>query len=196
MINKTFLKNFTILLITATFSCSCAVLAVGAIATAAGIGTAVMTDPRSSGTVVNDNTIIAKLSSKLSSSKYPNSNIYISCYNGVVLLTGQIKDNNQINNIIFDVKSTPGVKQIYNYLETRLPQSLTSTSNDSYITTQIKTKLLGYDDIHSNNVKVVTTNSIVYLLGVVTPAEGNHVASIAASINGVNKVITLFEYEQ
>jgi osmotically-inducible protein OsmY len=196
MKNKIFLKNLLVIAAIGILSSSCTVLAVGAIATAAGFGTAIITDPRNSGTVLNDNTIVAKLSSKLSSSKYPDSNIYVSCYNGVVLLTGQIKNINQINNIIFDAKSTPGVKQIYNYIETRLPQSFTSSTNDSYITTQIKTKLLKYDDIHSNNIKIITTNSVVYLLGVVTESEGNHIASISASTNGVNKVITIFEYEQ
>ncbi len=189
-------KKIAILMITGSFCSSCAVLAVGAVATVAGVGTAVATDPRTSGTVVNDNTIVAKLSSKLSSSNYPNSNIYVSCYDGVVLLTGEIKNKKDLNNVLFDTKSTPGVKQIYNYVDIRLPHSFATSTNDSYITTQIKTKLVGDERIHSNNIKVVTTNSVVYLLGVVSKSEGENVASTVASIGGVNKVITLFEYKQ
>ena len=68
----------------------CAVAVVGVVA-AAGTTTAVVaTDPRTTGSVVEDNTIETKLKNQYSS--YPNSNIYVNSYNGNVLLTGQSPD--------------------------------------------------------------------------------------------------------
>jgi osmotically-inducible protein OsmY len=170
----------------------CAVVAVGAVAGAAGTTAVVATDPRTPGAVVEDNTIEAKL--KHQYSDYNNANIYVNSYNGNVLLTGQIPDANTRESAEFAAKVTPGVRQIYDYLETRLPQSFTSTTTDAYTTTQVRAKLLKISGIDSNSVKVVTTNDVVYLSGVVTSEQGKQVAASAASVGGVKKVVTLFQY--
>ena len=170
----------------------CAVVAVGAVAGVAGTTAVVATDPRTTGAVFEDNTIEVKLKHQYSG--YANSNIYVNSYNGNVLITGQIPDANTRESAIFAAKVTPGVKQIYDYLEIRLPQSFTGTATDSYTTTQVRAKILKLKDIDSNSVKVVTTNDIVYLLGIVTEAQASQVSSEASSIGGVKKVITLFQY--
>lgn len=171
----------------------CAVVAVGAVAAAAGTTTAVATDPRKSGTVIDDNTIATKLQLKLSD-EFPNSNIYVTCYDGAVLLTGQIKSAKAKKDATFTAKTVPGVKKIFNYLDATANQGFSSRTEDSYTTTQIKTKLIGISGVKSNDIKVVTTNSTVYLLGIVTKTQAKQIADAAASINGVTKVITLFEY--
>ena len=171
----------------------CAAIAIGTVAVVAGVATIIATDPRHSGTIVDDNTIATKLQSKISNN-YPDSNIYVTCYNGVVLLTGQATTIKARDGAKFDAKTIPGVKQIYSYLDIRLPQSVSSKTDDSYTTTQVKTKLIGINDLNSNNVKVVTTNSVVYLLGVVSPTQAKDIAANVANISGVDKVVTLFEY--
>ncbi len=171
----------------------CAIIAISTVAVVAGVTAVVTTDPRRSGTVVDDNTIATKIQSHISAD-FPDSNIYVTCYNGVVLLSGQASTKKAKDSATFDAKTQPGVKRIYNYLDVRLPQSFSSRTDDSFTTTQIKTKLLSLKDVSSNNVKVVTTDSVVYLLGIVTKANANAIASAAASVNGVTKVVTLFEY--
>ena len=170
----------------------CAVVAVGAVGAVAGTGAAVASDPRSSGTVLNDKTLQTKLSAKYSN--YQDANIYVNVYNGTVLLTGQVLQPGMRESAEFEAKASPGVKQIYDYLEVRLPQSFTSSSTDSYTTTQIRTKMLSLGDVDSSSVKIVTTSDVVYILGVVTPAQAKTVAATAASVGGVKKVVTLFEY--
>lgn len=171
---------------------SCAVIAVGAVAGVAGTTAVVAADPRTTGSVVEDNTIEVKLKHQYSG--YASSNIYANSYNGNVLLTGQIPDANTRESALFAAKVTPGVKQIYDYLETRLPQSFTGTTTDSYTTTQVRAKILKLKDIDSNSVKVVTTNDVVYLLGIVTEAQASQISSAASSVGGVKKVVTLFQY--
>lgn len=169
----------------------CAAVAVGAVV-AAGTGVAVATDPRNSGVVIDDSGIQRKLNNIYSD--YPDSNIYVNSYNGGVLLTGQVATNQMKESAAFEARATPGVKKLYNYLDVRLPQSVASASTDGYTTTQVRAKLLGVSDLNSNDVKVVTTNDVVYLFGVVTVKQGQDAAKAAASIGGVSKVITLFQY--
>ncbi|MBY0379845.1 MAG: BON domain-containing protein, partial [Burkholderiales bacterium] len=86
------------------------------------------------------------------------------------------------------------VRQIYNYVDIRLSQGFTTETTDAYTTTQVKSKLLGLSGIDSNKVKVVTTNSVVYLLGIVSKEQAKKIAEATASIGGVSRVVTLFEY--
>jgi len=171
----------------------CAAVIIGTVAVVGGTAAYVATDPRKTGTVVDDNTIAVKVSNKISSD-YPDANIYVTCYNGVVLLTGQAANNNTKDGVLFTAKTVPGVRQIYNYVDIRLPQSITSRTEDSYTTTQVKSKLIGLENVDSNDIKVVTTTSVVYLLGVVTKKQSHAAAKVAASTGGVKKVVTLFEY--
>jgi osmotically-inducible protein OsmY len=174
----------------------CAVVAVGAVGAAAATGAAVGTDPRSSGGLVDDNSIQSKLAAKYNNDEnFPNSNIYVDVFNKQVLLTGQIKDMEQKSFAENVARGYPGVIKIYNYLELRLPSSLSSRSKDSMITTQVKARLFGTRGIPSNNIKVVSTNSVVYLMGMVTAASAESAANIAAKVAGVTKVITMFDYQ-
>lgn len=171
---------------------NCAVIAVGAVGAAAGTTAVVASDPRLSGTVVSDNTIATKL--KVKYSDYDNANIYVNTYNGAVLLTGQIANAKMKESAEFEARVTPGVKRIYNYLQIRLPQSFASISTDSYTTTQVRAKILNIYGVKSNDIKVVTTDNVVYLFGVLTQVQARDVAEKAAHVNGVAKVITFFEY--
>lgn len=146
------------------------------------------------GSVVDDSKIESKLQRIYDSNDYKNANIYVSSYNGEVLLTGQVPTAKIKENAGFDAKAMPGVNKIYDYMDIRLPQSITAKTTDSFTTTQVRAKIFNLDGISSNNIKVVTTNNVVYLAGVVTKAQATQVANAAASINGVEKVITTFSY--
>jgi osmotically-inducible protein OsmY len=54
--------------------------------------------------------------------------------------------------------------------------------------------LLTDDNISGTNIKVVTENSEVFLMGLVEQNEGNKAVDIARNISGVAKVIKVFEY--
>ena len=49
-------------------------------------------------------------------------------------------------------------------------------------------------DIHANALKVITEASVVYLMGLVTRAEGDRAAQVAARTSGVRQVIKVLEY--
>lgn len=74
------------------------------------------------------------------------------------------------------------------------PASLLARSNDSLLTTKIKTQMIADSSVPSARIKVVTENGIVYLLGLVTREEANAATRVVQSVSGVQKVIRLFEY--
>ncbi|MDU2496187.1 MAG: BON domain-containing protein [Klebsiella grimontii] len=72
-------------------------------------------------------------------------------------------------------------------------QSPTSDS-DTWITTKVRSQLLGTDQVKSSNVKVTTENGEVFLMGLVTDREGRAAADIASRVSGVSRVTTAFTY--
>jgi osmotically-inducible protein OsmY len=173
----------------------CAAAAVGTVGAAAVGGAAVASDPRSSSVVVDDNKIQMNLASKYGNSDdFPKSNIYVDVFKQTVLLSGQVKDDAQKQFAENVARGYPGVVKIYNYLSVRLPSSFGARSTDSMITTQLKTQLLATSGVPSNNIKVETTEGVVYMMGVLTNAQAESATAVAAKVGGVNKVITLFDY--
>ena len=48
--------------------------------------------------------------------------------------------------------------------------------------------------IPGSRIKVVTENGIVYMLGLVTRREANVTTSLVQGVDGVQKIVKLFEY--
>jgi osmotically-inducible protein OsmY len=144
-------------------------------------------------TVFDDNILGSKL--QLSYARqYRNANIDVNSYNGCVLLTGQVRTLQDKVQIEQQTKNTQGVITVHNYLQVRLTQSIAASSYDSLITTRVKFELLSMKNVHSNNIKVVTNDRVVYLLGKVKRKDARIIADAVAKLNGVAKVVLLYEY--
>jgi osmotically-inducible protein OsmY len=114
-------------------------------------------------------------------------------YNGYVLLAGQVQSEALKAQATAVVKEVRGVRRIYNELEVAAPSSGMTRSSDTWITTKVKSYLLGNPEIQGSRVKVVTEDGVVYLMGLVTRAEAARISAAAAGISGVQKVVKLFE---
>ena len=68
------------------------------------------------------------------------------------------------------------------------------STSDTWITTKVRSQLLGTDQVKSSNVKVTTENGEVFLMGLVTDREGRAAADIASRVSGVSRVTTAFTY--
>lgn len=123
----------------------------------------------------------------------------VTSYNGKVLITGEAPTPELRDQIVEIVRIIPGVKLVHNELTVADPSSLGSRSNDTLITTRVKSSLSeirnlpGFD---ATRVKVVTENGVVYLMGLVHQNEGNIAAEVARREDGVKKVVKVFEYIQ
>ncbi|OYZ05210.1 MAG: transporter, partial [Methylophilales bacterium 16-45-7] len=92
------------------------------------------------------------------------------------------------------LKEIANIRQVTNEITVEPKTSLGSRSNDAYITSKVKTQFVTENRFPANYVKIVTENSVVYLMGIVTKEEGEAAVDIARNTTGVTKVVKVFEY--
>lgn len=115
-------------------------------------------------------------------------------FNGVVLLTGQVPSEEASKVAGETASKLRHVNKVHNELNVAGPTSMVARSNDSWLTTKVKTRLLMDSTINGNRIKVVTEDGVVYLLGLVTRDEADNVVVVARSVFGVQKIVKVFEY--
>ncbi len=121
-------------------------------------------------------------------------NINVLSFNGVVLLTGEVPSSDLRQAAGEIVRSINKVRQVHNELLVKSNSTFFSRSNDNWLTTKLRGKILANRDIESERVKVVVENRVVYLMGLLTREEANLVSEIAAQTEGVEKVVRVIEY--
>lgn len=121
-------------------------------------------------------------------------NIAVNIYYGTVLLTGQIKTPEQKDMAEDLAKTTVGINRIYNYLSVGNSVTLSAASNDTMITTKVLTKLVNTPRIDTSKIKIVTSNKVVYVMGMISHKEAEQISKTIADISDVSKVIILFSY--
>ncbi len=124
---------------------------------------------------------------------FDNAHLSIVSYNGYVLLAGQVPSEALKAKATDVVRKIRGVRRIYNELEVAAPSSAMTRTSDTWITTKVKSFLLGNPDIQGGRVKVVTEDGVVYLMGLATLEEIERITEQASGISGVQKVVRLFE---
>ena len=169
-----------------------AIIGAGATATAK-----VATDPRTAGTQVDDTTLNSRMGMKLKNNgpQFIGARIVSSTYGGDIILTGQA-NSEQIEKAESLAYEVEGVKKVYNQIRVSQPVGSGTITNDSWITTKVKSQLILNAKTKARNIKVVTENSEVFLIGIVTSEEGKAAAQLASQVDGVKKVITLFTYSE
>ena len=91
-------------------------------------------------------------------------------------------------------KGVEGVSDVYNELRVGNKINFGQITKDSWITTQIKSKLFVGDNVKATDVKVITENGEAFLLGNLTRSQADSAAEIASKVTGVQKVIKVFKY--
>jgi osmotically-inducible protein OsmY len=150
---------------------------------------------RTMGQVIEDDNIETKATVNIHAADeaFHDAHISVVCYNGYVLLAGQVNTEKLKARATEVVRKVHGVRRIYNELEIASPSSGMTRTSDTWITTKVKSWLLGSPDSEGTRVKVVTENGVVYLMGLATRAEAQRVSDKAAGISGVQRVVRLFE---
>lgn len=125
---------------------------------------------------------------------FQDSSISISTLNCVVVMTGQVPSLALRKKLTDIVKQIPDVVNVYNLTTiTNAPSTLTEIS-DSWITTKIKTQFLADNEIDPSQIKVITENGTVYLIGIVFPDQAEIATDIARKTSGVQGVVKIFSY--
>jgi len=153
---------------------------------------------RSVGNKIDDQFISPEVSSSVASAhadlSSPTSHIVVTSYNGVVLLAGQTPRNELKSMAEQAARKVNNVRKVHNELQVLQPTSLLARSNDSLLTSRIKTQMLADSSVPGTRIKVVTENGVVFMLGLVSQAEATHATNLVQSVSGVQKVVKLFQY--
>ena len=121
-------------------------------------------------------------------------NVSVTIWNAVVLLTGEVPDQQAIDRILDIAKSHHYTRQVVNRIELAGRTNMASRFNDSWLTGRVKTALVVSGTVDATRFKVVTERANVYLMGLVTLAEATEAVLIVRSVPGVVRVIKVFEY--
>lgn len=169
----------------------CAPLVAGGAATTA----AVTSDQRTTGTVIEDQVIEAKAADFFGADAAlsQQSHLNVTSYNQIVLVTGQTPTEDLRKRAVEYVSRIAKVRHVYNEITIASPLPLANRSNDTLLTTKVKTKLFTVKDLKATDVKVVTENGVVFLMGLLDQPTGDAVAEVVAGVSGVQKVVKLFE---
>lgn len=153
-------------------------------------------DRRTIGSQIDDNNIEIKASIALSEverlEKF--ANISAVSVNGIVLLVGQVSNEEMRNEAQRTIEVVSGIRKIHNQIRIGSNIGITTQTHDSWLTSKVKAQLLTAKDISSNNIKVVTENAEVFLMGLVSDSESTQAVNIARNVSGVERVIKVFEY--
>ena len=135
----------------------------------AAVGTKAATDPRSVGTQVDDGTLEVRVNSALSKDEQikKEARINVTAYQGKVLLVGQSPNAELSARAKQIAMGVDGANEVYNEIRQGQPIGLGEASNDTWITTKVRSQLLTSDLVKSSNVKVTTENGEVFLMGLV-----------------------------
>jgi osmotically-inducible protein OsmY len=151
-------------------------------------------DRRTTGIQVDDEGIELRATNRVSERFGDKVHVNISSFNRSVLLTGEVPDAKAKDEIEKLVQGVAGARGVTNDLQVANATSFTSRANDSTITGKVKARLFDSGKLNPIHVRVITENSVVYLLGIVTEAEAGEAVEVARTTGGVRKVVKVFEY--
>ncbi len=164
------------------------------VAGGAAAGGLIAADRRSAGAYLEDQEIELKAGKAISDNLKDNVHANVTSFNRHVLITGEVSSEANKAKASSLVKPIQNVNSINNQLVIGPNTTISSRTNDTYITSKVKTKFITENKFAANLVKVVTENGTVFLMGMVTHKEGDDAAEIARSVTDVKKVVKDFEY--
>lgn len=161
------------------------------IGTTAAVVTKVATDPRTAGRQLDDETLEEKVAYNLNKDAQlqEEARINVVAYNGRVVLIGQAPSEMAKETAKNVAAGVEGVSAVYNEIRILPPISVGQIAKDSWITTKVKSQLLVNAEVKATDVKVITENGEVFLIGNLSQAQADAAANAARYISGVSKVI-------
>ncbi len=160
----------------------------------AAVGGAMMvSDRRTSGTQIEDETIELKAVSRVREVLGERGHINTTSYNRMVLITGEVPGEADRAALEQAIGRIEGVRSVLNEVAVMSNSSLSSRSSDSLITAKVKATYIDAKDVHANAIKVVTERGVVYLMGRVSEREAQRASELARAVGSVTKVVRVFE---
>ena len=123
--------------------------------------------------------------------------VKVTSFNRIVLLTGQVPDEQAMQRAVAEASAVAKVRGVQNELVVGKPTTDLKRAADTLITGRIKVAMATSDELRSPlklNVKVVTEDGAVFLMGLVTREQSEAVTAVVSRIPGVRQIVRLFEF--
>lgn len=166
---------------------------IGAAAVGVGAGALMFVDRRQAEIQLADEGIEIRAGNRVSEKFGDRVHVNVTSYNRSVLITGEAPDAAARAEVEKIVAAVPNVKAISNEMMTGANSTLPDRSNDAYITSKVKARLIDAGQVSPVHVKVVTEAGVVFLMGLVTQRESAAAVDVARTTAGVKKVVRVFE---
>jgi osmotically-inducible protein OsmY len=88
------------------------------------------------------------------------------------------------------------VRGVYNEIKIAPITPLSERSNDTLITSKVKSRFVDAGKFNAIHVKVVTEAKTVYLMGLVNRKEADDATALARTTAGVQRVVRVFEIQE
>lgn len=176
------------------FCCGCVLTSLGCTAAVVGGGTAggyaVGSDERSTGTMLDDATITAKVKNELIAEKNVKArNIDVDTVAGVVVLSGYVDSRQEADRAGQLAKSVPGVVRVKNELRIG-SRTIGQGFDDKVLSSKIKARLIEEPGVRSLNIDVDVYSGSATVTGTVPNQEQKKkVLNLIRSIEGVKGVV-------
>ncbi len=151
---------------------------------------------RTVGTQVEDQNIETKVSHNLrrTDARLGNARINVDSYNRVVLLTGQVPSQELKEKASEVARGVRNVREVHNELSVAANLPASQRLSDTWLNTRIRTSLAANDRIESGRIRVVTENTSVYLMGIVSRAEADRIVEAVSDVGGMQRIVKVFDY--
>ena len=155
-------------------------------------GTMMVLDRRSTGAQVDDQAIELKAAARIRELALP-AHINVTSYNRVALITGEVTREADKATVEQVVSRIDGVRSVVNELAAMDTSTVGSRTADGVISSKVKASFIDAKDLQAQAAKVITERGVVYLMGRVTEREASRFADVARTVEGVRKVVRVFE---
>ncbi len=114
---------------------------------------------------------------------------------GRVLITGVVQDPQHRVDAVRLAWQASNVKQVINEIRVADSQGVAGFAKDTWITTQLRSKMILEKKIQSINYSIDTVQGVVYLMGVAKNQEElNRTIDIARTVSGVKQVVSYVKF--
>lgn len=120
--------------------------------------------------------------------------VVLTAFNRDLVLIGQVPSGELKAFVARLMKPLTNKRRLFNELTIGAPTGQLQRVQDAWITTKVRSQMLLDNRVNQKKFKVVTEDSVVYVLGDVKQSQANVVVSIARNTKGVRKVVRVFRY--
>lgn len=157
---------------------------------------AVVDDNLTMGAIIDDNDLENRIRAELlaADNRFAEARVHVMSYNARILITGRVPDAAMINTATNVVRQFNRVRLLHNELRVGEPPDANIRATDQWLSVRVKGSMVAARDFPSRRVIITTDEGRVFLMGLVSQEQGRQAELLAASVEGVQRVISIFDY--